>query len=338
MKYKFAVFIGRFEPLHLGHLAILEQGFEKADKIIVVLGSHNVARNIKSPWSSEERKEMILSALAPELQGRVEFVFLRDHLYNENLWIVELQNKVGELTEDTPDSEIALLGFKSDASSYYLNSFPKWQYISCPTEHTTHAKEIRELYFTLDSSYKKYVPSQVGTALEVFKETETFRLLKDEFDYLADYKEKWRGSPFLPVFQTLDVCCIKSGHLLLVRRGKSLGKGLLALPGGFLDPDEEFEAGAIRELKEETSIKLSKEELRNHIVDQKVFSHPQRSNRGRVITNCFLINLGAGPLDKVKSGSDAEKCCWMTFNDALSRENEFFEDHAHIVSYWINRL
>lgn len=262
---------------------------------------------------------------------------MRDHLYNENLWIFDLQNKIDELVEETPDEQIALLGFKSDNSSYYLNLFPRWNYISCPTEHDFHAKQIRELYFTLDASYKQCVPTQVADYLEKFKATDTFRLLKDEFDYLVDYKEQWRGSPFVPIFHTVDCCCIKSGHILLVRRGKSLGKGLLALPGGFLNPEEDIETGAIRELKEETGIKLSKEELKKHIVDQKMFAHPQRSNRGRVITNCFLLDLGSGQLDKVKGMDDADKAFWLPFNDALNRENEFFEDHFHLVNFWVNR-
>ncbi len=335
MKYKYAIFIGRFEPFHLGHQSIINQGFDIAEKVIVVLGSHNIARNVKSPWTSDERKEMVLSSLPDEQKNRVEFLNLRDHLYNQNLWIIELQNKVSELTEETPDNEIALIGFKSDKSSDYLNLFPRWQFISCPTRTDCHASKIRQLYFTHDNSYKSLVPVAVATFLEDFKKEETFRLLKDEYDFLIDYKERWKGSP---IFNTVDVVCIKSGHILLVRRGKSLGKGLLALPGGFLNADEEIEDAAIRELKEETVIKLSKEELKNNIVSHKVFGSPLRSNRGRVITNCFLIDLGAGPLDKVKGSDDEDRAFWLPLHEALNREQEFFEDHYSIIEYMVYRL
>ena len=338
MKYKYAIFIGRFEPFHLGHLSILTQGLELAEKVIVVLGSHNVARNIICPWTSDERKEMILTSLSIDQQARVQFIQLRDHLYNQNLWIVELQNKIEEITESISDEEIALIGFKSDKSSEYLNSFPRWRFISCPTKFEMHAFQIRKMYFTLDSGYKKDLSPEVISFLEKFKEIETFRFLKDEYDYLANYKEQWRGSPFIPIFNTVDCCVIKSGHILLVRRGKSLGKGLLALPGGFLNADEEIEDAAIRELKEETVIKLSKEELAKNIITHKVFGSPNRSNRGRVITNCFLIDLGAGPLDKVKGSDDADKAFWLPLHEALNRENEFFEDHYYIVQYMVNRL
>lgn len=336
--YKYCILIGRFEPLHLGHQSIIEEALKQGEKLIIVLGSHNKARSIKNPWSSEERKQMILSTLSAEQQERVKFILMRDYLYNDSLWISDIQNKINEATEDAYDSEIALVGFKSDSSSYYLDLFPNWKYISCPTDYDFHATEIRNMYFTLDANYKKCVHPKIFEFMEEFKKDQIFNFLKDEFEYIANYKEMWRGAPFPPTFVTIDAVVIKSGHILLVKRGKSLGKGLLALPGGFLNQDEKIQDGCVRELKEETAIKVSKEDLRKAIIESKVFDHPSRSNRGRVISHVFLINLGSGPLDKVKGMDDADRAFWLPLNEALSRENEFFEDHYHILNYFVNRL
>lgn len=335
--YKYCILIGRFEPNHMGHQSIINDAFLQGEILIIVLGSHNKARSIKNPWSSDERKQMILSTLTPEQQARVKFVYIKDYLYNDALWVADMQNKINEVTENADDNEIALIGFKSDSSSFYLDLFPNWKYISCPTDYDFHATDIRNLYFTLDSNYKKCVHPKVFEYLEAFKKTEIFKFLKDEFEYIKNYKESWRGSPFPPTFVTVDTVVIKSGHVLLVKRGKSLGKGLLALPGGFLDQEEKIQDGAIRELKEETAIKLSKDDLRKAIVESKVFDSPSRSNRGRVISHAFLINLGAGFLDKVKGMDDADKAFWLPLNEALSRENDFFDDHHHILNYFVNR-
>lgn len=336
MKHEFAVFIGRFSPIHLGHLEILKKGFELAEKIVVVLGSHNRANNIKNPWSSDERMKMILASLTLEEANKVSFVKMKDYLYSDSMWISAMQNKIAEATNDSED--IALIGFNSDESSYYLKLFPKWKYYNCPTKHDIHSTQIRASLFTKDSYYKKCVPLAVAQILLDWIETDTFKRLKEEFDFLAEYKEKWRGAPFQPTFCTVDSVVLRSGHILLVRRKGKLGNGLLALPGGFLNQDERIEDGAVRELKEETAIKLSKEELKNAIVDQKVFDAVQRSLRGRTLTFAFMFNLGAGDLPKVKGSDDAEKAFWCPLNEVLQREAEFFEDHFYIVQHFVNKF
>jgi len=336
MKHDYAVFIGRFNPFHLGHLDILKKGFEIAERVVVVLGSHNRATNIKNPWSSQERIAMIESCLSIEEHNRVSFVLLKDYLYNDTLWTIDLQNKISEATEDSEN--IALIGYESDDSSYYLRLFPKWKFYSCPTDYDFHAIDIRTKVFTKDSSFQKMVPASVSDIVSQWMKTENYLRLKDEYEFLKDYKEKWRGAPFPPTFITVDSVVIKSGHLLLVRRGKSHGRGLLALPGGFLDQDKRIVDAAIRELKEETKIKVPLDDLHRSVVDNHVFDHPLRSLRGRTLTHAFMLNLGAGDLPKVKGDDDADKAFWLPLNEVMQRESEFFEDHFYIIQYFVNKF
>jgi len=336
MKHEYAVFIGRFNPFHLGHLQILKKGFEIAEKVVVVLGSHNRATNIKNPWNSRERMEMIENVAFAEKLGSINFVLLKDYLYNDTLWTIDLQNKIAEATEYSED--IALIGYESDDSSYYLKLFPKWKFYSCPTDYDFHAIDIRNKIFTKDNDFKKCVHPEVAQYITDWMKSPEFERLKDEYDFLRDYKEQWRGAPYTPTFITVDSVVIKSGHLLLVRRGKSHGKGLLALPGGFLDQDKRIVDAAVRELKEETKIKVPVEELYNAVVGNHVFDHPLRSLRGRTLTHAFMMNLGAGPLPKVKGDDDADKAFWLPLNEVLQRESEFFEDHFYIIQYFINKF
>ncbi len=333
---EYCVFIGRFQPYHLAHCELLSVALEAAENVIIVLGSFNKAPNIKNPWTASQREAMILAALSEQERARVKFVYMRDYLYNDTLWVTDLQQKIVDATEGS--ESVGLIGHEHDRSSYYLKLFPQWKFIAMPNiDKYPHATEIRRLYFTHDAEYKKYVHAETALYLEKFKETDSFKRLKEEYDFLRKYNASWEGAPFPPTFVTVDAVVIKSGHVLVVRRRGILGKGLIALPGGFLNHSEKTKDGALRELKEETGIKMSKEDLENAIVDQHVFDHPDRSLRGRTITHAFLINLKPGSLPPVKGLDDADKAWWMPLSEFYTREAEFFEDHFHIVSYFVNR-
>jgi bifunctional NMN adenylyltransferase/nudix hydrolase len=335
--FEFCVFIGRFQPFHLAHYSLLKEALEQADTVIVVLGSYNKASNTKNPWTAEERESMIRAALTEEENLRIKVVYMRDYLYNDNLWLTDLQQKVYEITGDS--NSVALIGHEHDRSSYYLRLFQQWKLLSMKNiDKYPHATSLRDMYFTYDLGYKRFVHSSTADFLEDFKKTEKFKNLKEEYDYLRTYRAKWEGAPFKPTFVTVDSVVVKSGHVLVVRRKGNPGKGLIALPGGFLNQDETTQAGALRELKEETAIKLSKEELETSVIESKVFDHPDRSLRGRTITHAFLINLKAGALPQVKGSDDADKAWWMPLREVAAREADFFEDHYHIISYFVNKF
>jgi bifunctional NMN adenylyltransferase/nudix hydrolase len=94
----------------------------------------------------------------------------------------------------------------------------------------------------------------------------------------------------------------------------------------------------LRELKEETGIALPKDELKKRIVDQRVFDHPNRSLRGRTITHAYCMNLGFGDLPNVKGNDDADKAWWMSLRDVNRNEEQFFEDHFHIIQHFVHKF
>jgi bifunctional NMN adenylyltransferase/nudix hydrolase len=120
----------------------------------------------------------------------------------------------------------------------------------------------------------------------------------------------------------------------MIRRRAEPGKGLLALPGGFLDAlsDKSLEDAMIREVREETQLKVPAPVLRGSIVEAKVFDAIERSTRGRTITHAFHIKLPNGELPKVKGGSDATSAKWIPISKITP--NECFEDHYEIINYF----
>ena len=61
--FDFLVFIGRFQPFHKGHLAVIEAGLEQADQLIVLCGSAHQARSVRNPWTVAEREAMNRTAM-----------------------------------------------------------------------------------------------------------------------------------------------------------------------------------------------------------------------------------------------------------------------------------
>lgn len=116
-------------------------------------------------------------------------------------------------------------------------------------------------------------------------------------------------------------------NVLLVKRGGEPFKGKLALPGGFLEPQETLEECAKRELLEETGIDSIK--LRQYAV----FSEVERDPRTRVISVLFYGLLGPeamlSPL--IKSGSDASGLKWMKLDQAISNQTLAFDHRQAIV-------
>lgn len=336
--HEFGVYIGRFQPFHNAHLASVRFALQQAKRVIIVVGSDNRARTIKDPWTTDERISMIESCLTSEENARISFLPAKDYTYNDNLWLAEVQRSIKALTRKSKD--IILVGHVKDASSFYLDLFPQWTFVDSDiVDRSIGATKIRALMFSQDKiGTKQMVPPTVYEQMLAFMDSEEFARLHEEHHHILEYKAQWACAPFPPTFNTVDAVVVCSGHVLVVRRRCAPGKGLIALPGGFLNPTEKIVDGCLRELREETGIKVNTAELRKHIASEKVFDHPSRSLRGRTITHAYCINLGRGELPTVKGMDDADKAWWMPLDSVYENESKFFEDHFHIINYFINRV
>ena len=344
-KYDYAIVIGRFQPLHLAHQDLIQHSLTLAEKVIVILGSARAAPDVKNPFTPAMREEIIRACFPKEAKNLI-FRAVRDYPYNDHVWTAEVQNVVGEITEDDAkeDARIAIVGFFKDKSSYYLNLFPQWNfeefYCADRERLSLNASEIRDKYFSGDDDWQKLVPPKVAGYLNAFRATEFYPRLKSEFEYIKKYREdtQFKGVPYKPVFLTTDAVVVQSGHVLVIRRGFQPGKGLLALPGGFLAENMTLEDSALKELKEETNIKVPSQVLRGSIKASHVFDYPERSQRGRTVTFAYYIELTPDlkeGLPRVKGGDDAKKAFWLPLSALGEKENEFFEDHYFIIRYFL---
>jgi bifunctional NMN adenylyltransferase/nudix hydrolase len=327
------VFIGRFQPFHNGHKAVIDTALEQAKEVVVVVGSSFAARNIRNPFTFEERKAMIKSVFQTD---RVKVVPVSDYPYDDNKWVNAIQKIVDITVPDAQD--VGLIGHSKDSTSYYLNIFPRWKnHVEVGDVDGINATDIRKDLFS-NSKYFMSGDLMPAAAIAAMSSSmlngDWWIKLKEENRMIQEYKKSWEAAPYAPTFMTVDAVVVQSGHILLVKRGDMPGKGLWALPGGFLNQDETMLTGAIRELKEETKIKVPVPVLVGSVKESKTFDAPNRSSRGRTITQAFLIDLGVGELPKVKGSDDAEKAFWVPFNKV--KQEKMFEDHFHIIDNFIN--
>jgi len=358
--YSAAVLIGRFQPFHTTHKALVEHALEIADKVIILVGSSHAAPTPKNPFTFEERRRMISRCFNILGSGnRVEIEPIRDYFYSDNTWLAQVQGVVSNYIED--GETVALMGSFKDSSSYYLNFFPQWEFIYTKVHSDLDATSIREVLFDVeigrtwadkaldgeptvkeDEKLKQNdfffdnLPIQVAEFLQEFRKTQRFGRLVEEFHANKAYRKSWSVAPFPPTFITADAVVTCGGHVLVVKRGGNPGKGLWALPGGFIRESERIKDAAIRELKEETRIKIDKPVLKRAIVDSEVFDYPERSERGRTVTHAFHVKLeGKLPEVKLTGADDSVKCQWMPYVEVMRRADEFFEDHISIISNFI---
>jgi 8-oxo-dGTP diphosphatase len=116
--------------------------------------------------------------------------------------------------------------------------------------------------------------------------------------------------------------------LLLIKRKHEPYKGRWAIPGGFIEMDEELEDAAARELAEETGLTgVSLEQMRT-------YGTVGRDPRGRLITVVFMGIVEEGRA-AIKAGDDAAEAKWFKI-DQLPKEMAF--DHDEISCFAIGRL
>jgi len=333
------IFISRFNPPTADHVSLISRAVEKfqPDNTHIIVTGYSQARNSKYPFVYHEIEDMFCLEESEILKNnkkenkKLIIRPLKDLYYNTSLWLSNLQNLLALKKED--ENYFVRLGKEEDWHSIFDNIVDAYKDFGISTESKSN-NFIQDLFS--NGPWQSNLNKQVIDYIEYgFIKTNEFIELKKEYEFIKKYKEIWSSAPFPPTFVCTDAIVTCKGKILVVVRKGSPGKGLYALPGGFLNQEESTQDGCLRELKEETRIAVSKEELERNIIESKVFDYPFRSLRGRTITHASHIDLKLDRLPNVKGSDDAEKAKWIDFSFVLNNEDKFFEDHAQIISYFI---
>ena len=345
--YDIAVFIGRFQPIHNSHIKVFEYAADIAEHILAIVGSSFSPRTIKNPFQFSEIEKMIRSSVP--FNNRLEIQPVRDYLYSDTKWLADVKSIIdssvasiaAEKGKNPKEIRVTIIGHKKDRSSYYLDLFPEYHNEFVPNFGRINGTKIREQFYLGNIDKVHDIPQSVRDFM-IFFQTEYHREiyadLIDEYHYIVSYKNAWSDTPYPVTFVTADIVFYCSGHVLMVKRKMNPGKGLLALPGGFIAQNEPIIESAARELKEETKIEYNRYQIKEMISQSHVFDAPERSLRGRTVTHAFFIQKERKTLPEVKGGDDAEHAMWIPVQQLKMLEEEIFEDHLHIIDYFLHVL
>ncbi|MBR4391251.1 MAG: NUDIX domain-containing protein [Bacteroidales bacterium] len=114
-------------------------------------------------------------------------------------------------------------------------------------------------------------------------------------------------------------------NILLIERGNEPYKGCWAFPGGFMNMDETAEEGAMRELNEETGLKLTQ------LKQFGAFTAVNRDPRERVVTIAFYALTKKSD---VQGGDDAAKARWFPLDEMPT----LAFDHDNILQKAIEQM
>lgn len=122
------------------------------------------------------------------------------------------------------------------------------------------------------------------------------------------------------IFVTVDIVLFKAeNQILLIKRKNDPFKDCWALPGGFVDENEDLEVAALRELEEETTIKLEK------LSQLGAYGKPFRDPRSHVVSVAYFTNVDKNTV--AKAADDAKEAQWF----AITNLPELAFDHAEII-------
>ena len=139
--------------------------------------------------------------------------------------------------------------------------------------------------------------------------------------------------PPLAVTVDLVVLTVRDDQLqaLTVRRGEQPFEGEWALPGGFLQPDEDLGEAAERELLEETGLSSD----RFHLEQLASYGAPHRDPRMRTVTVAYVAL--AADLPVPTAGSDAADAQWQPVSELVAADDSLAFDHTTILRDGVER-
>lgn len=311
------VFIGRFQPAHEGHLSALAQAASRCKHLVILVGSANACRSPRNPWTYKEREDELKQKLVQRNITNFKIFPLNDYKYNDPQWITDVRETVEYAKQFTEYGPVTLFGYWKEGNDY-LRWFPDWKFQGL--ESTVH----------IDAT-------TVRNRMWVNKDPKLPQTVQDDFAYYVNEAHRFKDYPYPEtlIFSCGDAVVECQGHIALVRRKFSPGRDTWALPGGFRNQTDKTTLDcAIRELIEETGIKVPEKVLRGSIVAQKLFDQNNRSFGIPRTTLAVYIRVQPDPdgkLPKLKATDDASMADWFPLSFVLNKL-ALYDDHKDIIS------
>lgn len=167
-KFIRALYVGRFQPFHLGHLEAIKYILSAANEIIIAVGSSQESHTLENPFTAGERIYMIRLALDEEkIDPRRYYIIPVADVYIHSLWVSHVCSQVPKF--DVVYSNEPLTRRLFIESGFKVESIPFYKREICS------ATEIRRRML-LDLNWEELLPKSVAAYI---KEINGVERLKD---------------------------------------------------------------------------------------------------------------------------------------------------------------
>lgn len=339
-KKKLGILIGGFRlGPHNSHIEIIREAASKVEMLMILIGSANQRISPKNPLGYHEINDMLVKSLWEAHIQNFTTEPINDYRYNDDIWCDALRKTVK--SRNVPDNETVLFGHHKDATSFYLDLFPEWKQVELTsTNPELSSTDIRRLWMECNQVFtfkmEKLVPYHVKNHL---LRREYDDDLQSEYNYYKKEAVTFAGYPYQETlnFNCADVVLECAGHILLGKRKNAPGRNCWALFGGFKNRNETFFECALRELMEESNVRLPERVLRKSVVNAKMFDDPSRSQGITRNTYAYHIKVDLNPdgtLPRANGSDDMQdELRWFPTDEAVNNL-VLFDDHKDIISYF----
>lgn len=173
MYYDIAIVIGRLQPLHKGHVSVIDKALDMAEKTVIVNG-HSGFCDLRNPFSEDDVKGIVDN----QYGDRLEVIQVYDNP-SDDTWALRAHNKVVKPGE-IKNKRICVVGGKKDINMY-CSLFPTFDYLINSEYYSICATDIRKSYFCEGRILEELLPESSIKFLVDFKNTSCYNTLKKAY-------------------------------------------------------------------------------------------------------------------------------------------------------------
>ena len=174
-KNTIALFIGRFQPLHHGHIYVLKNILKSYKKVKIGIGSSQLSHTLNDPFTSEERKKFLNASLEKRdfSSKRYEIHYIPD-IFNAKKWVDHVVSIVGEFNSIFSNSDWV--------RELFLNKGIKVEKKLTIFNKKFNGNNIRNLIIKNNKKWKTLVPKEVVELIEEFNGINRIQSLYKKID------------------------------------------------------------------------------------------------------------------------------------------------------------
>jgi nicotinamide-nucleotide adenylyltransferase len=187
---KSALFIGRFQPFHNGHLKVIEQILEENDRVIIAIGSAEKNFLPQNPFTAGERFQLIEEALKEaKIPAKKYCIIPIRNVNNYALWVNHINIYIPPYQKIYTGSKLIKACYEGKYSRPHETNKTGAEIIQLKRLLNISATKVRES-IVKDQKWKKMVPKAVVKKITELDGVKRLKTIKDTID-VTKYNNKY---------------------------------------------------------------------------------------------------------------------------------------------------